>query len=102
MLRREEARVIVEARVAAACRFDEAAAALDKALADFNGLYREIPDIDGGSGWNVSIAEMRIGENRIKAALPEGVRRLLRLGGTTASLATGERLVWRSVLGANG
>jgi hypothetical protein len=48
----------------------------------------------------MSTLELREGVNRLKAPISHGIKRLLGVPGETASLAGGERVVFRAVLGA--
>jgi hypothetical protein len=98
-LNRAQAKAIIEARIQAAIRFDIAMADADSALQAYQRGLVGLPDIDGPGGPSMSTIELREGTGRARAAIGQGLRRLLNLGGETQALAQGERAIWRAAVG---
>jgi hypothetical protein len=98
---RARARKIVEERIKVSEKLDDLMRQADEALVEFERLGREVPDLDGGS-IDMSVHEMRAGHHRLVGAIGPGLKRILDICGYHcgghALLASGERLVWRSVL----
>jgi len=97
-LSRAQAQQVIERRVLAAEEIDKAFSQLEVAIRNYDATWRELAGINfGDDGFNMSLIESRRGDNRLPAAIPPALRKLLNLAGHSASLAASERLVWRAL-----